>query len=59
MPSRTGSCVARSEPSSYPDRTLPSEPEGVRTHEVLYTRMDDLARKLVIARADGIAIRTS
>ncbi len=24
-------------------------------HEVLYTRMDDLARKLVIARADGIA----
>jgi hypothetical protein len=24
-------------------------------HEVLYTRMDELARKLVIARADGIA----
>jgi len=26
-----------------------------REHEVLYTRMDDLARRLVIARADGIA----
>jgi DNA replication protein DnaC len=24
-------------------------------HEVLYTRMDDLARKLIIARSDGIA----
>lgn len=26
-----------------------------REHEVLYTRMDDLARRLVIARSDGIA----
>lgn len=26
-----------------------------REHDVLYTRMDDLARKLVIARGDGIA----
>lgn len=26
-----------------------------REHEVIYARMDDLARKLVIARGDGIA----
>ncbi|MHB2023697.1 MAG: ATP-binding protein [Mycobacteriales bacterium] len=26
-----------------------------REHDVLYTRMDDLARKLIIARSDGIA----